>query len=192
MGGIDLLDRIIGKYLKGKWTVRAIFHFFDFAAGAAWIEYRQDAVRLGLPRKQIMQYLDFKMVLANYLIYGRYMQFHSQCSSPSLERLSLNSPRMSPRLSSCSSSIRPPLPTEEEQLPPNRKRSYRLVEPMPLTSQRVKEAKHLPVCAKDNQNTRSKCRMKGCSQLTFVKCSTCNIFLCFNVNRNCFSDFHLQ
>ncbi|CAB3225438.1 unnamed protein product [Arctia plantaginis] len=74
MEGIDRLDRIIGKYpmrgRTGKWTVRVIFHFFDCVAALAWIEYRYDAMKLGRPRKLIKQYLDFKMNLAKYLIYG--------------------------------------------------------------------------------------------------------------------------
>lgn len=43
MGDIDLLDRIIVKYPTrggtGKWTIRIIFHFFDFVAAAGWVQY---------------------------------------------------------------------------------------------------------------------------------------------------------
>lgn len=186
MGGIDLLDRVIGKYAMrgrtGKWTVRAIFHFFDFAAAAAWIEYRQDAVKCGLPRKKIMQYLDFKMDLAKHLIYGGVLPRVLQCSSPSIDRLSRNSPRQSPG---------PTLP-EMQDVPPSTSsnRRHRLVAPIPHTAKRVREAQHLPICAKTDQNNRSKCRLSGCKGLTFIKCSECEIYLCLNVNRNCFYDFH--
>lgn len=189
MGGIDLLDRIMAKYpmrgRTGKWTVRTIFHFFDFAAASAWIEYRNDALKNGLPRKQIMQYLDFKMDLAEQLIYdGVLPPSMLQCSSPTMDRITRNSPRQSP--------MPLLLAEQEEALPASSSRKHRLVEPIPHVSKRVKEAQHLPVCVKGNQNNRSKCRRKGCHQLTFVKCSGCNIFLCFNVNRNCFYEFHTK
>ncbi|CAH2108879.1 unnamed protein product [Euphydryas editha] len=44
MGGIDLLDRFIGKYpmrgRTGKWTIRTKFHFFGLAAAAGWLQYK--------------------------------------------------------------------------------------------------------------------------------------------------------
>ncbi|KAG5894991.1 hypothetical protein JTB14_014877 [Gonioctena quinquepunctata] len=68
MGGVDLLDRVIGKYaMRGrtkKWTIRAIYHFFDFAVAACWLEYRQNASTEGLRRKDTLDYLDFKLSVA--------------------------------------------------------------------------------------------------------------------------------
>lgn len=83
-----------------------------------------------------------------------------------------------------------PSKKKEEGLPETSSRKRRLVEPVPHVSKRIREARHLPICVKGSQNNRSKCRVKSCTQLTFVKCSTCQFFLCFNVNRNCFYDFH--
>ncbi|KAG5863495.1 hypothetical protein JTB14_011246 [Gonioctena quinquepunctata] len=70
--GIEPLDMVIGKYaMRGrtkKWTIRAIYHFFDFAVAACWLEYRQNASTEGLRRKDTLDYLDFKLSVAQYLI----------------------------------------------------------------------------------------------------------------------------
>ncbi|CAH1996656.1 unnamed protein product [Acanthoscelides obtectus] len=61
MGGVDLLDRILGKYAMknrtNKWTMRTILHFIDFSVAAGWLEYRENAKAAGLRRKDIMDYL---------------------------------------------------------------------------------------------------------------------------------------
>ncbi|KAG5884179.1 hypothetical protein JTB14_034718 [Gonioctena quinquepunctata] len=68
MGGVDLLDRVIGKYaMRGrtkKWTIRAIYHFFDFAVAECWLKYRPNASTEGLRRKDTLDYLDFKLSVA--------------------------------------------------------------------------------------------------------------------------------
>ncbi|GBP42605.1 hypothetical protein EVAR_87156_1 [Eumeta japonica] len=168
MGGIDLLDRIIGKYpmrgRTGKWTIRTIFHFFDFAAAAGWVQYRDDAAKSGLQRKDIDQYLDFKLDLAKQLIYSGPGQSQPHISSPQLARVPRNTPHQSPR-SSCIPDSPTPIMNER---PSTSTRKQRLVEPIPHIAKRKKEAKHLPTCAKGAQNNRSKCRNKGCRNLTVV------------------------
>ncbi|XP_050306228.1 uncharacterized protein LOC126743267 [Anthonomus grandis grandis] len=52
-----------------KWTVRTIYHFLDFAVAASWLEYRQNAIAEGLRRKEILDYLDFKLSIAKTLVY---------------------------------------------------------------------------------------------------------------------------
>ncbi|CAG4978729.1 unnamed protein product [Parnassius apollo] len=55
MGGVDMLDRVISFYRisarSKKWTVRLIFHLFDFAAAAGWLVYRKEAQMLDTPKK---------------------------------------------------------------------------------------------------------------------------------------------
>ncbi|GLV46152.1 hypothetical protein CBL_02868 [Carabus blaptoides fortunei] len=55
-GGIDLLDRVIGKYAMryrtNKWTIRAIYHFIDFAVAAGWLIYRKYAELQDLQKKR--------------------------------------------------------------------------------------------------------------------------------------------
>ena len=68
MGGIDLVDRMISLYRirarSNKWTVRTIHHLLDLALANAWILYRQDQIARKAKRCDILQYMDFKMLVA--------------------------------------------------------------------------------------------------------------------------------
>lgn len=46
---------------------------------------------------------------------------------------------------------------------------------------------HLPTYSE----ARGRCKGANCNYLTFVKCSKCNTFLCFNKDRNCYAKFHI-
>lgn len=37
---------------------------------------------------------------------------------------------------------------------------------------------------------RTRCKLPGCNGYTFVSCSKCNSFLCFNKDKNCFVLYH--
>ncbi|KAG5873629.1 hypothetical protein JTB14_003059 [Gonioctena quinquepunctata] len=139
MEGVELLNRVIGKYaMRGrtkKWTIRAIYHFFNFAVAACWLEYRQNASTEGLRRKDTLDYLDFKLsVVAQYLILNK---------KPS-EQSEGNSER-----SEC----------KEEETPPLKRRK---VQPVPDRRVRTVGNIHLPVFTKQEQKTRSKCRFPKC------------------------------
>ena len=68
MGGVDLCDRMIACYRMSartrKWTVRTLMHFIDLALASAWFQYRQDAASNGTSKKDIMQFLDFRVSVA--------------------------------------------------------------------------------------------------------------------------------
>lgn len=72
MGGVDLLDQMIGMYRiyirSRKWTLRLIFHAVDLAIVNAWFEYRQNCDRLKIPKKAQMDLLHFRMRLAEGLV----------------------------------------------------------------------------------------------------------------------------
>lgn len=62
--------------------------------------------------------------------------------------------------------------------------------PIPHEAARKECAMHLPENLAKMQKNRSKCRRPGCKALTFVRYSTCKVFLCFNNDRNCYMAFH--
>ncbi|XP_060879135.1 piggyBac transposable element-derived protein 3-like [Metopolophium dirhodum] len=72
MGGVDLHDQLISYYrvfIKSrKWTLRMLFHSFDIATCNSWLEYRNDAEAINLPKKKVMDLLGFKQNLASTLI----------------------------------------------------------------------------------------------------------------------------
>jgi len=45
---------------------------------------------------------------------------------------------------------------------------------------------HWPVWGK----TRQRCRFSNCKGFTYVNCSKCITFMCFNKNNNCFVNYH--
>lgn len=170
MGGVDLLNKIIGTYpMRGrtrKWTVRVMHYFFDFVTAACWIEYRTAAKEQGMKKKDIMPYFQFKMDVAENLIYSSFERKHQDKDNALEEDESSDEGHYS---------------SVQKRHPPT---------PIPPVAKRSRHAMHLPQMMNKLQTCRSRCRASGCSKLTFVRCSDCKIFLCFNSDRNCFIDFH--
>lgn len=82
MGGVDFLDRVISYYRicarTKKWTVRLIFHLFDFSLAAAWIEYRRDQIALGKPRRLILDCLQFREKIEEFLLHNMTVNDNSE------------------------------------------------------------------------------------------------------------------
>lgn len=72
MGGVDKIDQLISYYpifiRSRKWTLRMIIHSFDMAISNCWIQYKNDAENLKVPKNKIMDLLHFRMELAENLI----------------------------------------------------------------------------------------------------------------------------
>lgn len=68
MGGVDLVDRIMSYYRmsghRKKWTLQKLMHFTDLALANTWLLYRKDLTVCGTPEKNIMKFLEFRMVVA--------------------------------------------------------------------------------------------------------------------------------
>ena len=77
MGRDDFLDRIISYYRicarTKKWTVRVIMHMIDFAIAARWIEYHRDQIALNKPKKEILDLLNFRIEIEEYLMHANSM-----------------------------------------------------------------------------------------------------------------------
>nr|CAH7747671.1 unnamed protein product [Callosobruchus chinensis] len=162
MGGVDLLDRVIGKYAMmhiirclamrnrtNKWTIRTIYHFVDFAVAAGWLEYRENAKTARLPKKEVMDCLEFKLSVAKSLVATNEDEHSMEVEDFEAE-----------------------------------------VQPIPDKRSRKSGNVHLVEFMKSTQKTRSRCRFNGCDKLTLAKCKSYGIYLCCNVERNCFLQFH--
>lgn len=72
MGGVDILDQLLAYYrifIKSKkWTLRLIFHGFDFACVNSWLEYKREQASANIPPKEVMDLLQFKIRIAEALI----------------------------------------------------------------------------------------------------------------------------
>lgn len=72
MGGVDKNDQLISFYrtfIKSrKWTLRLIMHAFDLVASDVWLQYKNEANNLSIPKKNILDLLHFRLQLANELI----------------------------------------------------------------------------------------------------------------------------
>lgn len=69
MGGVDLLDQLIGLYRiyirSRKWTLRMIFHAVDFAIVNSWIEYRKDCC---VNENEALDLMHFRLRIAEALV----------------------------------------------------------------------------------------------------------------------------
>ena len=61
-----------------------------------------------------------------------------------------------------------------------------LVKPIPNKSVRTDGYEHWP----EFSETKGRCRNPGCKVIPKVKCTKCDVRLCFTTNSNCFKKFH--
>lgn len=157
MGGIDLHDRLLSYYRSyirtKKWPIRVFNHFVDVVIINCWIMYKRISKRDGVPKKDQLSLLEYRLRLGSLLI------------------LSSSAPRRQPSLEEDS--------TEEESEVPRPK--YRKVVPQALPEVKYDSVGHLPKFMKDDTFA-SKCRMQGCKSRCRVICIKCKVYLCINNN----------
>lgn len=168
MGGVDLCDRMIALYRMKtrtkKWTIRTILHFVDLAVVNAWIQYRKDQMTKLVARKDILQFLDFKLSVARAYLAAK------ECGS--VVHLA-NEPSESQSASEDQSATR---------------KRPRLSVAVPASPQRTSAGNHLPEMT--HVKNAMRCRKSDCTAKSKVRCVTCKIYLCMTSERNCFIMFH--
>lgn len=101
MGGIDLCDRMIALYRirnrSRKWTVRTILHFIDLSVANSWAEYKTDCKENNVPCKNILQFLEFKLNVADKLMNATASETNSSTSGDESERPSVRVPLPDPK-----------------------------------------------------------------------------------------------
>ncbi|XP_055389991.1 piggyBac transposable element-derived protein 3-like [Condylostylus longicornis] len=71
MNGVDICDQMMEYYRikikTKKWPVKVFFHLLDLAILNSWTEYRKDARRLKIPKKQVKDFLQFKIEIGEVM-----------------------------------------------------------------------------------------------------------------------------
>ena len=169
MGGVDVCDQQLEAYRTWiktkKWTLKVALHFIDLSIVNAWMEYRQDALNMGIQKKNIKDLMEFKMEIAR-------------------DWLAASIKNKRPLAFDSSSSGEDNLePTE----PQHKVQNYRT--PFPPEHKAKDKYEHWPIV--DDLKTARNCRNKKCKSRTRVRCSKCNIYLCLTTKNTCFKDFHV-
>lgn len=210
MGGVDLLDSMLGYYriqLRSRnWYKRIFFHMIDMTLVNAWLLWRR------IHGLEYLPLFDFKLAVSEHMRKaGKVMVAKkrgrpasllgtptssggvtptSEVGSPSSAVAkkrgrpsclrSLNLPGTSSQGNNDTGLPESPLPSKKARKAPARHQE------LPLNSVRTDNVAHYPEWIK---STRQICQ--NCLKYrSFTKCGKCNVFLCFNDKRNCFLEFH--
>ena len=151
MGGVDLLDSLIGMYrinIKSKkWYQKIFGHLIDLVLVNAWIIYKNKNKEMKKSEKMLR---NFKLKIAEDL---------------------------------CNTGVRPRgRPSNDEEAPPPKK----ICSERPIMNIRKDGLNHWPQWS----DVRQRCKYEECAGISRVKCSKCQVALCFNQKNNCFEKYH--
>lgn len=198
MGGVDLLDQMLQYYRINirsvKWTLRVIFHFIDLALTGAWMEYRKDCMAKAIPKRKILDSMNFRIQVARTLLAA---QPDNTPHPPYTPRTRGRPSKASSRLINESSESRTTnnnicddldsddSDNDDSIQPPKRKKVYQSVPPKEV---RLDQKLHMPIFVQ--AKSAGRCKAEGCSKSSFIMCKKCQVFLCVKRNLNCFENFH--
>lgn len=162
MGGVDLLDSLIGRYKitmrSKKWYIRIFYHLLDLSVINAWILYKRVHLGKGVSTTNILSLADFRSEVSMVL-----------CQMGE---------SITPKRG------RPSSHNIELQYSVKRKRGPATY--IPPEAVRHDKVEHMPVW----NEARTRCKVPNCKAQSFIGCSKCGITLCLNKERNCFKIFH--
>lgn len=96
IGGVELLNRLIGSHRISakttKPTIRLMFHLFDFAIAASWIEYRRDHQETNTPKGDILDYVGYREYIADALMTETETEIKGEINTPGMS-LSIAQPK---------------------------------------------------------------------------------------------------
>lgn len=162
MGGIDLIDRMISYYRMG-------------ARSRKWtVKTIFHLFDLGIANSWILYREDRKQLGDSNKTIMKFLDFKLNVAELLLQDQSNEN---CPVLTSI-----PSLVTRNSSSP--RMSSY-------PTCPVKRKIEHLPIMASELKNS-VRCKNSGCKLKTKIYCESCNIFLCFTGNNNCFKEFHLR
>ncbi|XP_027134549.1 piggyBac transposable element-derived protein 3-like [Larimichthys crocea] len=160
MGGVDLMDRMISYYRMSTRTKK-------------WT------------MRMLMHFTD--LALANsWLLYRK---DHAICAGPRTRPIQFLQFRMEVAKSLLAQhhGADADLSEESEEEDSNQGVKRHVTE-LPHVSVRRRANAHLPEMI--SLKNAMRCRQPGCTGRTRVRCVTCKVFLCLQIEHNCYSDFH--
>jgi hypothetical protein len=164
MGGVDLLDANIGRYKirmrSRKWYIRLFYHLLDTCVVNAWILQKRVLTQKNEDDK-IITLVKFREVLAVTL-----------CQTS--KNINITPTRGRP----CK---------KANNVYMTDRKKPRVVHTSTITNrERYDCVSHWPVW----NTTRQRCKYTNCKGFTYVNCSKCKTFMCFNKNNSCFVSYH--
>lgn len=196
MGGVDLLDSMLGYYrihLRSRqWYKRIFFHMMDITLVNSWLLWRRIHVNEYLPL------FDYKLAISEHMrkagkVVGKkrgrpVSNLVTPSSSPAntptsrvnspLCRIQVGSPTS--RGATLTSSPDSPVPNKKARKTPARHQD------LPLDSVRSDKVDHFPEWTKSSRQICQNCPKFR----SFTKCGKCKVNSCYSDKRNCFKDFH--
>lgn len=164
MGGVDLLDSLIGRYkikIKSKkWHIRIFYHILDLTIVNSWLLYKR--VLENKNKNDILNQAQFRAYVANCL-----------CTVGTTTLCKRGRP------SSADTSVEFNLKIK------NKKRPTQYVPPKDV---RMDQFSHWPIMI-ENQ---TRCKYPNCKGSSRTKCEKCGVALCYNNKNNCFKKFHIN
>jgi hypothetical protein len=171
MGGVDSMDMLVAlhpiPFRSKRWYMRIIWRIFDLMIINSWIimKARSGADSYGITSNGSFRLFHFKLGIAKFLL-----------KKPKIQQLQLHPVN----------SISDANESDEENEPPPKK--IREAASSVSHLMRYDGSDHWPIFVSALNNTR--CKNEKCSGKTYWKCSKCNVHLCLNSNKNCFTQYH--
>lgn len=161
MGGVDLLDSLIGRYKikirTKKWYMRLFYHLVDVAVINGWILYKRVQRAHGV---KAMRLADFRAEIAYCLCHVK-----NADNAPKKGR---------------------PARSSVEALIQLKKQKSATTSYIPPQDVRTDSVGHWPI----HDNKRQRCKLPTCNSFSWIKCCKCGVHLCLNKHNNCFRKFH--
>ncbi|XP_032589372.2 piggyBac transposable element-derived protein 3-like [Drosophila mojavensis] len=184
MGGVDLMDGLMGRYhIKAKTkdaATRIFYHCIDMAATNAYILYRRIQKQNAISDK-LMELPDFRELIAEGLVAFR----NKAHAGRPVSTVSLQDQMQSPSLRTDRSpfSQSPRARPSQLELKLGKKTLH------PIAELRFDQVNHFPNWL-DRDNKR-RCKLCKSSQTQCI-CEKCNLHLCCTSTKNCFKTYHMN
>lgn len=175
MGGVDKVDMLCAlhpiPFRSKKWYIRIVWRILDLMVINAWVLWKHMSNSNSNWRQNRLFY--FKMAIAKMML-----SQPKSCEYRMLKELTTQ----------CQSSESYDDNDDANDFSPAKKRKRETASNISGVI-RFDGIEHWPQI---QQNLRLRCKNDGCTLKTNVYCSKCQVHLCLNASRNCFTNYHCK